>query len=326
MAVVKANAYGHEQPLVAPALLQEGCKSFGVTDAIEGKELRSMLGGCSESIEITLLSGIFDAEDAELCVINTLTPVVTEPYQIKLLLHAGFNQSIWLKFDSGMNRLGAADPPSLLEQAQRAGLQVRGFMSHLACGNEPDHPLNLQQAEKFINVCNQLSPDMPKSLLNSAGIITMPEQAPDTVRPGIALYGVEPVPTRPIGLKPVMTLSATIIQVRNISAGASVSYGATFTADRAMRIATISAGYADGIPRSLSNCGSVFIRGKKLPIVGRVCMDYTMVDVTDSEAQSGERVELWGEHISANEVATQAGTVSYTLFTGVGERVKRVAV
>ncbi len=326
MAVVKANAYGHALSLVAPALLQEGCRSFGVTDAVEGKELRTMLGGSSESIEITLLSGIFDAEDAELCVSSSLTPVITEPDQIKLLSYAGFKENTWLKFDSGMNRLGANDPATFFKQAQETGLHIRGFMSHLACADEPDHPLNQQQVDSFNSICSAISPNTPRSLLNSAGIITLPDSAFDTVRPGIALYGAEPITDHPIGLKPVMTLRGEILQVRDIPADASLSYGATFTAKREMKVATISMGYADGIPRSLSNCGSVLIRGEEFPIIGRVCMDYTMVDVTDSEAQPGDCVEFWGEHISASEVAAQANTISYTLFTGIGERVKRVPV
>ncbi|WP_100266453.1 alanine racemase [Mariprofundus ferrinatatus] len=326
MAIVKANAYGHGQNLVAPALLEAGCRSFGVTDATEGAELRSIPSFNQDHVEITLLSGIFDEEDAKLCVQHHLTPAATEPFQLSLLAKSGHRGKVWLKFDSGMNRLGAETPSELYAMAGETGIDIRGFMSHLACADEPDHPLNRIQAERFITICDQLSPNTPKSLLNSAGIIAMPQYAFDVVRPGIALYGAEPVPDRPVGLKPVMSLNGEVMQVRQIHTGASVSYGATFTADKTMDIAVVSMGYADGIPRSLSNIGDVHIRGQKYQMIGRICMDYTMVDVTGSGVRAGDSVEFWGEHISANQVAAEIDTISYTLFTGVGERVRRIAV
>lgn len=325
MAVVKANAYGHEQYLVAPTLFEEGCRNFSVTDASEGSELRAIIGE-SETAAITLLSGIFDDDDAELCVDHRLSPVITEPHQIKLLTNAGFSGDIWLKFDSGMNRLGAEDPAELFAEAQQARVNICGFMSHLACADEPNHPMNLAQANSFIEICNNLSPKTPKSLLNSAGLIALPDCTFDVVRPGIALYGAEPVADQALGLKPVMTLTGEVMQRRDIQPGDSVSYGASFTAEKPMSIAVIGMGYADGIPRSLSNRGTVFIRGRRYPVIGRVCMDYTMVDISNSEVQAGDQVEFWGEHISANAVAAEIDTISYTLFTGIGERVRRKAV
>jgi len=325
MAVVKANAYGHGLHLVAPTLFEEGCRNFGVTDATEGSELRAIIGK-KNSAEITLLSGVFDEEDAGLCLDRRLTPAITEPHQVELLTKAGFNGDIWLKFDSGMNRLGAASPTELFSIANESGLHVRGFMSHLACADEPEHPMNLAQAKSFLETCNLISPDTPKSLLNSAGLISLRNYAFDVVRPGIALYGAEPVSDQPMGLKPVMSLSGEVMQVRDIPVSGSVSYGATFTADKPMKVAVVGMGYADGVPRKLSSLGAVFIRGQKHPIIGRVCMDYTMVDISNSEIQLGDHVEFWGEHITANEVATQLDTISYTLFTGVGERVRRQAV
>ncbi len=325
MAVIKANAYGHEMFLVAPALLEEGCNSFAVTDASEGTELRSILG-FYKKIQIVLLSGIFDAEDAELACQHQLTPNVTELRQIKLLQEAGFKGDVWIKIDSGMNRLGADKPKKLFEACHQAEINVCGLMSHLACADEPDHPMNRQQAERFNKLCDQIAPELPRSLLNSGGIISMPEYAFDVVRPGIALYGAEPVVERPIGLKPVMTLTGEIMQIRDISAGAPVSYGATFLAKQAMKIAVVGLGYADGVPRALSNHGQVFLNGCKQAIVGRVCMDYTMIDVTGTDAKPGDAVEFWGENILANDVASSLDTISYTLFTGVGERVRRKAV
>lgn len=325
MAVVKANGYGHELFLIAPALFNEGCRSFAVTDAPEGAELRAILGSY-QKVEITLLAGIFDKEDAELARQNKLTPAITEQAQIRLLQAAGFQGSVWMKIDSGMNRLGAANPEQLVHLCSEASIRVRGLMSHLACADEPNHPMNQQQVERFNNDCDNIAPDLPRSLLNSAGLISTPEHRLDIVRPGIALYGAEPVVEKPIGLKPVMTITGEIMQVRDVSAGSSVSYGATFIAKKAMKIAVVGLGYADGIPRGLSNHGHVFSNGETFPIVGRICMDYTMIDVSDSDAKQGDKVEFWGEHILANEVAQSLDTISYTLFTGVGERVRRKMV
>ncbi|OIO71313.1 MAG: alanine racemase [Zetaproteobacteria bacterium CG1_02_53_45] len=325
MAVIKANAYGHEMFLVAQALLDERCNSFAVTDAAEGHELRSILGR-SNNIEIALLSGIFDTEDAELTRQHALTPTISELRQIKLLQESEFFGHIWIKIDTGMNRLGAENIDQMLEASHQAGISVRGLMSHLACADEPEHPMNRQQAERFNNICDQVAPELPRSLLNSGGLICIPEYAGDVVRPGLALYGAEPVANHPIGLKPVMTLTGEIMQVRDIAAGISVSYGASFTADQAMQIAVVGLGYADGVPRGLSNRGQVFLNGCKQAIVGRVCMDYTMIDVTGTDAKLGDTVEFWGENILANNVARSLDTISYTLFTGVGERVRRKAV
>jgi alanine racemase len=328
MAIVKANAYGHGLNLVAPTLYEEGCRNFGISDAKEGEYLRDLLNNedGQNNAEIALLSGIFDIEDALLACSKHLTPVITEQTQVTLLHKAGFQGSIWIKVNSGMNRLGAADPKSLYNECLQLGLKVRGIMSHLACADTPEHPQNQLQARAFSQICKDIKARTRKSLLNSGGIITLPEYALDVVRPGIALYGSEPVLNRPMGLKPVMSLSGKIMQIRDISAGETVSYGASFTAAKAMRIAVISLGYADGVPRALSDCGFVSCNGQKLPITGRVCMDYTMVDATNTEINNGDTVEFWGNSLLADDVATKLDTISYTLFTGVGERVKREPV
>ncbi len=325
MAVVKANAYGHGLDLIAPALFAIGCRHFGVTDATEGRALRQLFADKCNVTEITLLSGIFDAADADLAVQYQLTPTITESAQLGLLHHAGFRGQTWIKVDTGMHRLGSNKPELLLAQCKQYGIGGRGMMSHLACADTPDHPLNQQQAAYFLQLRKQLSANLPASLLNSAGMVSMPQYCMDIVRPGIALYGSEPIADQPLGLKPVMTLTGAVMQIREIPAGAQVSYGATFSADKTMRIAVVSAGYADGLPRALGNRGHVFFAGRKLAIVGRVCMDYTMLDVTDVDIHPGDAVEFWGDHLTANDVARSLDTISYTLFTGVGARVRRVA-
>ncbi|MBN4077165.1 alanine racemase [Mariprofundus ferrooxydans] len=336
MAVVKANAYGHGMTEVARTLFDAGCQSFGVTDACEGFALRQTLPPQSNihksnTTDIILLSGLFNSDNAKLAVSAALTPVITTMQHIDWLQAAGFHRGVWIKIDSGMNRIGASDPPQLITRCKQAGINICGLMSHLACADEPDHPMNQRQLETFTQACDQTAIDLPRSLLNSAGIACMPEHAMQLVRPGIALYGIEPIPTMPMGLKPVMSLMGGIIQLSDIAAGDPVSYGASFLAPQAMRIATVGLGYADGVPRGLSNTGSVYIHGQTCPIIGRVCMDYTMIDVSrfdhaQDKITLGESVEFWGEHISANTVAEQLHSISYTLFTGIGNRVQRIEV
>lgn len=324
MAVVKANAYGHGLDPVAPALYADGCRNFAVTDADEGARLRHILNG--GSAEIVLLSGIFDREDARLAREAGLTPAITEADQLAMLAATGFQGRVWIKIDTGMNRLGSADAGSLASGCRQAGLELCGIMSHLACADTVDHPLNRTQGEAFNRLCNKIAPGVARSLLNSSGMFSMPEFALDVVRPGIALYGSEPVIGRVAGVKPVMRFTGRVMQLRDLQAGDTISYGATFTAAAPMRIATISLGYGDGLPRALSGCGRAAGNGQLLPITGRICMDYTMVDASNTTLGQGDTVEFWGETLRADDIAEALGTISYTLFTGVHARVRRVAV
>jgi len=328
MAVVKANAYGHGLHLVAPALFEAGCRSFAVTDAEEGVRLRNHLSDvkADSAISITLLSGIYAADDAELCTTHHFIPAISEPEHVSLLLDADFEGSVWIKIDTGMNRVGAEDPAAILGQLQNSDIKLAGIMSHLACADTPEHPLNQAQLQAFNILHQHIAPAAPASLLNSAGLVGMPEHVFDVVRPGIALYGAEPIPAEPLGLKPVMQLSGEIMQLRNLSQGDTVSYGASFIADKDMRVAVVTLGYADGVPRGLSNLGQVIIRNQTCPVIGRVCMDYTLVDVSDCACAEADTVEFWGDDMPANDVALLLDTISYTLFTGVGERVLRKPV
>ncbi|MDQ6959046.1 MAG: alanine racemase [Mariprofundaceae bacterium] len=328
MAVIKANAYGHGLDLIAPTLLDEGCQSFAVTDAGEGFRLRRILGSRPD---IVVLSGIFDAEDAALCLEFALTPVVAEAWQINALRNASFTGQVWLKVDTGMKRLGCEDVMQMFATCRKQDIAIAGIMSHLACADIPDHPLNHQQVKAFQQYLAALPEPMPASLLNSAGLITMPEYTMNTVRPGIALYGAEPVRNYPLGLQPVMQLTSRIMQVRTVRKGESISYGADYTASKDMRIAVAALGYADGLPRSLSNRGMAMPTNTQdknaiLPVVGRICMDYCLLDASHVSLASNDTVEFWGEAIPVVDVARQAGTIAYELFTGVGERVMRKAV
>jgi len=322
MAVVKANAYGHGLNLIAPALFDTGCRHFAVTDANEGVKLRKILPGATS---IVLLSGIFDAADAANAVTAKLTPVITESDQAELLLAAEFTGSVWIKINTGMQRLGADDPAALITLCSNHGMNIAGIMSHLACADTPEHPLNKAQAEEFSKTRGELAPHSAASLLNSAGLISLPHCTFDFIRPGIALYGIEPVADEPLGVKPVMQLSGRVMQVHHISKGVTLSYGASFTAPQDMQVAVVSLGYGDGLPRQLSNRGSAVYNGIKLPIVGRVCMDFSLVDVSNNSIHTGDTLEFWGEQHSANDVADSIDTIAYELFTGIAERVCRRA-
>ncbi len=327
MAVVKADGYGHGLAETADVLRQEGCRSFAVTDAGEGVRLHGVLAERmkEEPCEITLLSGVFDDEDARGVVEYGLTPVIHDKEEIARLRRVRFHGPLWLKMETGMNRLGADPARQLLDRCYRCRWPVRGLLSHLACADDAAHPLNGQQIERMRSHLNLLGPGLSGSLLNSAGIVNFPEAAFDVVRPGIALYGGQPVAARAIDLQPVMCLEAEIMQIHRVDAGASVSYGAEFVAEQPMRVAVVAAGYGDGIPRSLGeHGGAVSCKGELLPIVGRICMDYTMIDVSGSSARVGDPVQFWGDVVSADAVATQCGTISYELFTGVNRRVRRI--
>jgi len=325
MAVVKANAYGHGLLAIAKALHQAGCRSFAVTDANEGRKLRAEL---PQDSDIVVFSGVFDAKDAALCQKHMLTPVVAQPEQLQLLTNAGFAAKLWLKVDTGMSRIGATALPELIH-AIPSTMQLAGIMSHLACADTPKHPLNQQQITLF-NTIQQTTQAPAYSLFNSAGLIAFSQHIPtDIVRPGLALYGIEPIPTQTLGLKPVMQLSSRIMQVRSIQKGDSVSYDATWTAPDDMHIAIVALGYADGLPRLLSNQGQAWVNGHLLPIVGKVCMDYCMLAITQHEVQVGDEVVFFGYHDNqptANHVATQCQTISYELFTQIPSRVPRTYV
>lgn len=324
MAVIKADAYGHGLDLVAPTLFAQGCRHFGVTDASEGARLRSLLPDPSPSIY--LLSGIFDAEDAGLAARHGLTPFVAEPAQAERLEAAGFRGPVWIKIDTGMGRLGSPEPLELAGACRRAGMRVEGIASHLACADEEEHPLNTMQAERFTAVLRTFPAGTKGSLLNSAGMLTRPDMAGDLVRPGIALYGAEPVPGKAMGLKAVMRLTGQVMQVRRLAKHGSVSYGARFVAPEDMPVAVVCMGYGDGLPRALSNRGAGMLGDVRLPIIGRICMDYVMLDARAAPAIApGDAIEFWGPSLPANTVAGTLDTIAYTLFTGVTQRVARVA-
>ncbi len=325
-AVVKADAYGHGLRLVAPALAAAGCDSFAVTDANEAALLRELIGA---KPDILLLAGVHDGEDAKACAECDLKPVLHDPSQIERLAQAGFSGAAWIKAETGMHRLAADNLAGMAGAMAQNNIRLAGLLSHLACADEPEHPMNREQLTRLTQARRELAqaglcaPDAPLSLAASGGLLHLPEARLDLVRPGLALYGCDPA-GRNRELQPVMQFEAPVLQVHALAAGESVSYGATFTAREPMRIAVLRAGYADGAPRALSNRGHVLLHGRRLPVIGRVCMDYAIIALEDVEARTGDLARFWGAGIPAEQAAQATNTIPYTLFTGVGARVPRI--
>ena len=332
-AAVKGNAYGLGIGPVAHALWEAGCRSFFVARPKEGEELRAILSEAT----IYVLDGLF-AGQAEFYAKLNLCPALIAIDEAREW--AAFGRAYGRKLpcalhvDTGINRLGfslAEFNTLLADSFTMEGLNLALLMSHLACADDPAHPLNARQREAFAQVRRKL-PGVPASLANSSGIFLGGGFTHDLVRPGIALYGGNPTPAVANPMAAVAHLEGTVMQVRQVQAGETVGYGATWEARRPTRIAILGAGYKDGVPRALSSSttdgpAQVFIGGRRCPIVGRVSMDMMGVDITDLAPQSvirGTRAEILGSHIPIDEAANWAGTISYELLTRLGSRYARL--
>jgi alanine racemase len=231
-----------------------------------------------------------------------------------------------LHLDTGMSRLGldAGEADRLAEDpALLAGLDLRFVMTHLACADEPEHPLNAVQAGRFAAACARLPP-APRSIANSSGIFLGPDFASDLARPGCALYGINPTPGHPNPMRQVVRLEAPVLQTREIPAGATVGYGASWRAERPSRVAAVAAGYADGYLRALSGRAVGFHAGRAVPLIGRVSMDLTTFDVTDAPGLGpGSTIGLIGPEQTPDDLAARAGTIGYEILTSLGARYRR---
>ena len=337
MAIVKANAYGHGAVETAQALARQGIGRFAVASLDEGIALRQ--AGLSGSVVV--LGALFEQQIADL-VAHRLTPVVSDTRILPALAKAARPHPtpypIHLKVETGMGRLGLS-PEELLSLLDspllRNPLQVEGMMTHLADADGADNDFTERQLVAFRSILEQIRQrgiTIPLvHAANSAAIVRFPETHFSLVRPGIMLYGYHTLPdsVSTPDLTPVLSLRTTIVQLRTIPRGGTVSYNGTFVAQRPTRIAVLPIGYADGYSRRLSHRGSVLIQGRRAPIVGLVCMDMIMVDVTDlAPVPVGETVTLigqqGGESIWANEVAAWIGTIPYEILCGIGSRVPRL--
>lgn len=326
-AVVKADAYGLGAAKIAAALMAEGCRTFFVAHLAEGEALRGALGA---GPDIFILNGLNPgveracAEAGLLPVLNSLEQIVGWSSHAR---RSGSRLPAALQVDSGMSRLGMTPEEVARLRAEPnllAGVETRLVMSHLACADEPSSPANERQRHRF-EALRALLPQAPASLANSSGIHLGPSFQHDLVRPGAALYGINPTPGRPNPMRPVVSLSARVIQTRAIAAGEGIGYGHSAIAASPMRLATIAIGYADGWHRRAAAHG--FLGDVPLPFIGRVSMDSIILDVSalpEGEPKRGDLVELIGPHQSVDDVAGHAGTIGYEVLTGLGSRFHRV--
>ncbi len=227
-----------------------------------------------------------------------------------------------------MSRLGldAGEQAALAADRNLLGrLALLYVMTHLACADEPGHPLNELQRARFSEAASQIAPDVPRSFANSSGLFLGPGFASELGRPGCALYGINPSPGAPNPMRQVVTLEGEVLQVRDVPAGQSVGYGASWVAPKPARIATVAVGYADGYLRALSGRSMGMLHGRAVPLVGRVSMDLTTFDVTDvPEARAGDRLELIGPGNTPDDIAARCGTIGYEILTSLGARYARV--
>ncbi|WP_371186821.1 alanine racemase [Thalassotalea maritima] len=324
LAVLKANAYGHGLVRIAKSLPQ--ADAFGVARIDEALELRQ--GGVVKPI--VLLEGFFELDHLPILAANNLQTIVHNRQQLEALEQAQLTESIkvWLKVDTGMHRLGV-EPSEFAEFYQRlkqcSNVQDNILlMSHLGCADDLQMVNTTEQVALFEQLTGHLADE--KSLANSAGICAWPHSHYQWVRPGLMLYGIDPLVAnhdKTLDLQPVMTLHASLIAKRHIKAGDSVGYGATWQAKQDTCIGVVSIGYGDGYPRHAPTGTPVLVNGRKVSIVGRVSMDMITVDLgADAKDNIGDYVELWGASLNVNEVAKWATTIPYELLCNISKRVK----
>jgi alanine racemase len=331
-AVVKGEGYGCGLEPVTTRLYKAGCRTFFIADIAEGRRVRAIAADTT----IYVLDGVMPSTGPALAESN-LRPVINSPTELAewdaFVATTGWQGGAALHIDTGMNRLGLTVDEGVAIAA-RAKSATHGFallMSHFACADSPDHPMNDKQVRLFREL-RILYRGIPSSLANSSGIFLGGTIYCDLVRPGVALYGANPTPGRPNPMQPVVSLKGRIIQVRNIPRGDTIGYGATFQAARDSRIATVAIGYGDGFMRSASAsknkaAGQVAIAGRLCPIVGRVSMDVLMADVTDlaeGTARRGGLATLIGDDLDIDAVGAAMGTVAYEVLTSLGKRYHRI--
>ncbi|MEK6682260.1 MAG: alanine racemase [Nitrospirota bacterium] len=351
LAVVKADAYGHGAVKIAKVFVRNGIRHLGVALIEEGIELRE--AGIKASI--VALGGLFESQIPEIIKYN-LTPVVYQRGFLHGLAKAAgrkkMQADIHIKIDTGMGRVGLLPSEAkgfVKEAAALPNIKIEGIMTHFADADLADKGYAEKQLSEFTKIVDELKKDgitIPyQHIANSAALISFKTNLFNMVRPGIMLYGYAPfTPTLTLPLKgeervgegsvnlrPVMSLKTRIVHLKKVPAGACISYGRTFTTNRESIIATLPVGYADGYTRRLSSKGSVIVRGKIAPVVGRVCMDMIMIDATDIEgAAINDEVVLIGRQgdntITADDIAKLTDTISYEVLCSIGKRVPRVYI
>lgn len=322
LAVIKANGYGHGIVPTAKALIT--ADGFGVARLVEGLELRQ--AGITNPI--VLLEGVFSSEELVCAARERFELVVHTFEQIEMLEQASLAHRfpVWLKINTGMNRLGFAVDE--FESARRrlvvcSGVGQVRLMTHLAAAEEQGGDSARRQINDFLALTKDIEAE--RSIANSAGLVAWPEARTEWVRPGLMLYGISPLPDLDIGqigLRPVMTLSTQLISLRRVPRGAGVGYNAIWRAQRDSIIGIAAIGYGDGYARNVRSGAPVLVNGRAATVAGRVSMDMTAIDVTDlPDARVGDTVVLWGEGVPAESVAPYADTIAYELVCGLAKRV-----
>ena len=327
-AVVKAHGYGLGLEPITARLAKAGCKTFFVADIAEARRARSS----APKAAIYVLNG-FSPEAAHAYAELNVQPVINSTMELAewdaFVAGQGFRGGAALHIDTGMNRLGmsAEEAAALAVRLQQETHGITLFMSHLACAEVPDHPLNARQIRLFREL-RILYHGVPASLANSSGIFIGETAHFDLARPGAALYGINPTPGRDNPMRNVLTLSGRILQVRKVPLGESVGYGAAWNVKRASRVAVAALGYADGLARAGGGLdrkggGHAVVAGKHCPIVGYISMDLTCIDVTDlpdNAVRRGDSAILIGDGLTVDQVATAAGTIGYEILVRLGSR------
>jgi alanine racemase len=324
MAVVKANAYGHG--LITAARALAAADAFAVARVGEGLALRE----AGIKTPIVLLEGVFDREQLDASAAADFELVVHTPEQIELLRAAssGARFKVWLKLDSGMNRLGFKDAAfhaahAALTSTSAVKVPIN-LITHLASADTPELPITAEQLLVFATATRSLEGE--RSMESSAALLCFPDSQADWIRPGLLLYGISPFrgsTGADHGLRPVMTLRSQIIAVKDLVEGDQVGYGADWTATRPTRLAIAAIGYGDGYPRSVSSGTPVLVNGEHAALAGRVSMDMLAIDVTDVQRapKVGDPVVLWGDGLPVEEIAMWAETIPYSLTCGISQRV-----
>ncbi len=331
--VVKADAYGCGAGPVVRALAAAGCRTFFVATLDEARVVRA----AAPAADLYALDGLFQNCGDAFAAINC-RPVIGDLNELAewdaFRRRTGWAGGAAIHIDTGMNRLGLTidEAQAMIPRIEAGDHGIMLVMSHLACAETLHHPLNARQVAAFREIASRFS-GVPASLANSSGIFLGPQYQFDLVRPGAALYGVNPTPEAGNPMQPVIELKARIIQTRSIGKGESVGYGATWTARRPTRLAIVAAGYADGYFRAGgSNDGTrgadVVVAGTRCPVAGRISMDLLAVDITDLPSHAGVRrgdlAALIGEGITVDELAHHFGTIGYEVLTSLGDRYSRI--
>nr|MBI1228771.1 alanine racemase [Cytophagales bacterium] len=327
-ASVKANGYGLGAIEIVKALQKEGCKSFFVASPEQGVRLREF----SKNANIFIFNGFYE-QSQDLYIDNNLIAVLGDMDNLesyaRIAEKVAKRLSVALDFNTGMNRLGfgCAKAEEVIERIKKTDmLDIVLVMSHLASADDKSDPLNQKQYDQFKKIA-ALFPNTKKAFANSFGVFSNSDYHFDMVKPGMALYGLNPTPGKPNPMKVVVSLNVPVLRIRKVKAGEQVGYNATYTFERDSCLATVAAGYGQGLFRILSNKGELYWKSRACPIRGRVSMDLTTVDITDvpenERPQVGDFLEILGEHQSADDLAADAGTIGYEMITALGSKFDR---